>query len=63
MFKQGDASQISEQMLQMFDSDGNGYIDFSELVTILSITQTGSSEDKMRLAFDMIDSDNNGNYP
>ena len=60
IFKQGDAKEISEQILQMFDADGDGFIDFSEFVTVLSITRKGTSQDKMRLAFDMIDTDNNG---
>ena len=60
VFREGDASEISAQMMHMFDRDNSGSLDFGEVIMALSVTRKGSPEDKMRLAFDMIDNDSNG---
>ncbi|XP_063726673.1 neuronal calcium sensor 1-like [Symsagittifera roscoffensis] len=59
-FPDGDPAQAAARVMQIFDRDQSGFLDFFELVTALSIARKGSKEDKLRLAFNMVDTDNSG---
>ena len=53
-------STFAEQMFQLFDVDGNGFISFGEFVDIAIIFSKGSPDDKLDLMFHMYDFDDNG---
>ncbi|XP_023933585.1 dual oxidase-like [Lingula anatina] len=53
-------SMFVDQMFNMVDKDGNGYISFREFLDVLVLLSKGSEDDKMRLMFDMYDLDGGG---
>jgi Ca2+-binding EF-hand superfamily protein len=59
-YTEGKADQYVKQIFQVFDSDNSGKIDFIEFVAALSTTSHGDIKQKLRLAFRMIDRNNNG---
>ncbi|CAE7805013.1 Frq1, partial [Symbiodinium sp. KB8] len=48
-------TMITNRLFDVFDSDGNGVIDASELAAGLSVLCGGSREDKVKAAFDLYD--------
>lgn len=48
------------RLFVMFDADGNGVVDFTELASGLSVLCGGSREDKARIAFQLYDYDGDG---
>ena len=48
------------QLFAMFDMDGNGVVDFTELASGLSVLCGGTREDKARIAFQLYDYDGDG---
>ena len=53
-------SLFIEQMFQLIDQDGNGFISFREFLDMIVIFAKGSPEDKIKLMFDMYDVNKNG---
>ena len=53
-------SLFIEQMFQLIDQDGNGFISFREFLDMIVIFSNGSPEDKLKLMFDMYDVDHSG---
>ncbi len=53
-------SLFIEQMFQLIDQDGNGFISFKEFLDMIVIFAKGSPEDKLKLMFDMYDIDKSG---
>ncbi len=53
-------SLFIEQMFQLIDQDGNGFISFREFLDMIVIFAKGSPEDKIKLMFDMYDVDRSG---
>ena len=49
-----------EQMFQLIDQDGNGFVSFREFLDMIVIFAKGSPEDKIKLMFDMYDIDKSG---
>ena len=49
-----------EQMFQLIDKDGNGFISFREFLDMSIIFSKGSPEDKLKLMFDMYDAHKSG---
>ena len=49
-----------EQMFQLIDKDGNGFISFREFLDMSIIFSKGSPEDKLKLMFDMYDANKSG---
>ena len=48
-------------MLEVFDADNSGEVDFMEFITGMStFSSQASTEDKLRFAFRMYDLDNDG---
>ena len=50
-----------DQMFQLIDQDGNGFVSFREFLDMIIIFAKGSPEDKIKLMFDMYDVDRSGN--
>ncbi|KAF8568550.1 hypothetical protein P879_03285 [Paragonimus westermani] len=59
-FPDGKARSFYEHLFRTFDQDASGNIDFTEFLTAISITQNGSPEEKLDLAFQLYDIDRNG---
>ena len=53
-------SLFVEQMFQLIDADGNGFISFREFLDMSIIFSKGSPEDKLKLMFDMYDVNRTG---
>ena len=53
-------SLFVDQMFQLIDQDGNGFISFREFLDMIVIFAKGSPEDKLKLMFDMYDVDKSG---
>ena len=53
-------SLFVEQMFQLIDKDGNGFISFREFLDMSVIFSKGSPEDKLKLMFDMYDANKSG---
>ncbi len=53
-------SLFVEQMFQLIDQDGNGFVSFREFLDMIVIFAKGSPEDKIKLMFDMYDVDKSG---
>jgi Ca2+-binding EF-hand superfamily protein len=51
---------IVAQLFELFDEDGNGYVDHAEMASGLSVLCGGSREDRVRAAFSLYDTDGNG---
>jgi dual oxidase len=53
-------SLFVEQMFQLIDQDGNGFISFREFLDMIVIFAKGSPDDKIKLMFEMYDIDKSG---
>ena len=53
-------SLFIEQMYQLIDKDGNGFISFREFLDMIVIFAKGSPDDKIKLMFDMYDVNKSG---
>ena len=53
-------SLFIEQMFELIDQDGNGFISFREFLDMIVIFAKGSPDDKIKLMFDMYDVDKSG---
>ena len=59
-FSFGDSTPIASHIFRAIDRNGNGFITFGEYLTVLGVTQRGSSDDKLKFAFLVYDMDGNG---
>ena len=53
-------SLFIDQMFQLIDQDGNGFISFREFLDMIVIFAKGSPDDKIKLMFDMYDVNKSG---
>eukprot|EP00834_Sanchytrium_tribonematis_P003397 NODE_129_length_16972_cov_2.172643.p12 type:complete len:190 gc:universal NODE_129_length_16972_cov_2.172643:7627-7058(-) len=56
----GDSNDFADMVFDQFDLNKNGMIEFNEFITCLSVTARGSTEDKLKWAFDLHDIDKDG---
>jgi Ca2+-binding EF-hand superfamily protein len=59
-FPLGDATSFCKICFTAFDKDKNNFIDFYEFITAIGIFIKGSLQDKLKLAFDIYDYNNDG---
>jgi len=60
LFPYGDSTKFCNICFAAYDKDKSGFIDFHEYIYALSITTRGTIEEKLRLAFDMYDYNDDG---
>ncbi|XP_065322584.1 neuronal calcium sensor 1-like isoform X2 [Gordionus sp. m RMFG-2023] len=60
-FPEGNSTQFSEIIFDVFDENKDGYLNFREFILSLSIISRGTSEEKLDWAFSMYDL-NRDNY-
>jgi len=56
----GDATEFCGHVFHQYDNDHNGFIDFREFVTTLSIASRGTPKEKLHWAFQLYDKDGSG---
>ena len=54
------AETLFNRLFKAFDSNGDGFVDFSELSAGLTVLSGGSHEDKVKAAFDLFDYNDDG---
>ncbi|XP_078510745.1 guanylyl cyclase inhibitory protein-like [Lissotriton helveticus] len=55
-----ESSEYAEQIFRALDNNGDGFVDFREYVTAISMLVQGSPEDKLRWSFKLYDKDRDG---
>jgi len=56
----GNAEQFCNHVFRKFCTGNNGYLDFEEFILALDMTNAGTAEEKLKVAFRMYDLDGNG---
>ncbi|CCF58531.1 hypothetical protein KAFR_0E03800 [Kazachstania africana CBS 2517] len=59
-FPFGSPEDFANHLFDVFDKDNNGYIDFEEFITVLSVTSRGTLEEKLVWAFKLYDLNHDG---
>ncbi|CAF0748446.1 unnamed protein product [Didymodactylos carnosus] len=59
-YPEGKADKYCNFVFKAFDSDGNGWIDFTEFLTAVGLSQHGELKDKLGMAFDIYDQNKDG---
>jgi Ca2+-binding EF-hand superfamily protein len=59
-FPMGDATKFCKICFMAFDKDKSGYIDFYEFISTIGIFAKGNIQDKLKLAFDIYDYNDDG---
>ncbi|CAF0886206.1 unnamed protein product, partial [Didymodactylos carnosus] len=59
-YPNGKADKYCNFVFKAFDLDGNGWIDFTEFLTAVSLSQHGELPDKLGTAFQIYDQDKDG---
>ena len=56
----GDGYKFSKHILRIFDSDGNGFLDFKEFLLALDIATCTTEQNRLEWIFKLFDVDNDG---
>jgi Ca2+-binding EF-hand superfamily protein len=56
----GDGEKFSTHIMRIFDSDGNGFLDFKEFLLAIDIATCQTEESKLAWVFKLYDVDNDG---
>ena len=56
-FPGGNAEQFCEHAFRTFDTGKKGYLDFKEFILAIDMTNAGTAEEKLKVAFRMYDLD------
>ena len=59
-FPDGDPSAFAEHTFRIFDQNGDGVLDFHELIVSIAILKKGNVEERLRWAFNIYDIDGDG---
>ncbi len=59
-FPEGDGFMFSQHILRIFDSDGNGFLDFKEFLLALDIATCTTEKSRLEWVFKLYDVDNDG---
>lgn len=59
-FPNGDPSAFAEYTFRIFDQNGDGVLDFRELIVSIAILKKGNVDERLRWAFNIYDIDGNG---
>ena len=60
IFPGGDSEVFCNHIFRIFDSDGNGFLDFKEFLMALDVTSCRSEREKLEWAFRLYDVDDSG---
>jgi Ca2+-binding EF-hand superfamily protein len=59
-FQDGNPSEFAEHIFRIFDQNGDGVLDFHELIVSMAILKKGDDNERLKWAFDIYDIDGNG---
>ena len=59
-FPDGDGFNFSKHIMRIFDSDGNGFLDFKEFLLAIDIATCNTEESRLEWVFKLYDVDNDG---
>lgn len=55
------SNPLAERLMEVFDADGNGHVDFGEFIGALSVfSSRGKGDEKLKFAFNVYDIDGDG---
>jgi len=60
MMPKTDCRKLEQHIFRMYDTDGNGRIDFREFMLVLHVLMHGTPEDNLKQIFRIFDIDNDG---